>query len=275
MSDTHPTDLLLDYVDSRLDDGARQDVERHINRCPQCRLEVERQTAAKRAMSRLSAPEMAPDFARRLETAIAAEPLPPGEAHTVPSTTGQTEAHVSAAPQPLLSRRWLLGLGAAAAVGIVAWIYGRRNPSLPQAAADAARAHGEGTLTLTSTMTDADALNTDLGARAGFPVRVFDLGMMGFALRGGRLWAIGDNPSALWVYAGAAGELVCQMFRGSIEDLPEPVESRSERGFTFLVYHVYGETQVFWQEGPVVCVLASNLPSEDVIQLAIAKAMLP
>jgi hypothetical protein len=32
---------------------------------------------------------------------------------------------------------------------------------------------------------------------------------------------------------------------------------------------------VFWAEGDVLCVLASTLPSDDVIQLAIAKAMKP
>jgi hypothetical protein len=73
----------------------------------------------------------------------------------------------------------------------------------------------------------------------------------------------------------ATGELVCQMYVGQVTDLPPADDVRTARGFTFYVYHVSGETQVFWQGGNIVCVLASNLPSEDVIGLAIEKAMLP
>jgi hypothetical protein len=40
-----------------------------------------------------------------------------------------------------------------------------------------------------------------------------------------------------------------------------------------LVYERDGVTSVFWQEGTVVCVLASDLPREEVVQLAYAKAM--
>lgn len=42
---------------------------------------------------------------------------------------------------------------------------------------------------------------------------------------------------------------------------------------TFFVYRRGGSTQVFWQEGPTACVLVSDLPTEDVVQLAFAKAM--
>jgi hypothetical protein len=34
-------------------------------------------------------------------------------------------------------------------------------------------------------------------------------------------------------------------------------------------------TVVFWQEGDLVCVLASELPAAEVVALAVAKAMAP
>lgn len=43
--------------------------------------------------------------------------------------------------------------------------------------------------------------------------------------------------------------------------------------FTFYIYHRDGGAQVFWEEGDVLCVLASTLPANEVIDLAIAKAM--
>ncbi len=262
MTDTnHPTDALMDFVDGRLDSRAHAEVVRHVSACAQCQQEVAIQLAAKRAVARLPAPDVPEGLADQIEAAVTRE--------------GNAGASDERAASRCTRLTWL-GLVATAAVFIIAaLVFARRDAGLPESAAGAAVAHREGQLTLTTTLTDAVALNTDLGARAGFPVRVFDLGMMGYTLRGGRLWEIGGIRSALWVYQGAAGELVCQMFRGSIEDLPEPVERRTDRGFTFLIYHVGGETQVFWQEGDIVCVLASNLPAEDVIQLAIAKAMLP
>ena len=59
-----------------------------------------------------------------------------------------------------------------------------------------------------------------------FPVRVFDLGMMGYSLVGGcgapsgRVHTIGSHASALWAYRGSAGSLLCQMYTGSATELP-------------------------------------------------------
>lgn len=58
-----------------------------------------------------------------------------------------------------------------------------------------------------------------------------------------------------------------------LADLPTPEETRTANGITFHIYHRDGGTQVFWEDGDIVCVLASHLPSEEVIQLAFAKAM--
>jgi hypothetical protein len=42
---------------------------------------------------------------------------------------------------------------------------------------------------------------------------------------------------------------------------------------SFQIYRVGELTLVFWQEGTMVCVLASDAKSEAVIQLAYAKAV--
>ena len=39
-------------------------------------------------------------------------------------------------------------------------------------------------------------------------------------------------------------------------------------GITFRIYRVNGMTLVFWQEGAMVCVLASERSTDEVVQLA-------
>ncbi len=128
---------------------------------------------------------------------------------------------------------WVLGLGTAAAVAILLFVRGRP---------------------------------TDL--------RVFNLDMMGYHLLGGRIHALGQGPSALFVYQDASGRaLLCQMFEGTLTQLPAGGETREHNRIAFRVYRSGALTLVFWQEGAVVCVLTSDAPTEEVIQLAYAKSV--
>jgi hypothetical protein len=107
-----------------------------------------------------------------------------------------------------------------------------------------------------------------------FRTRVFDLAMMGYSLVGGRAHELNGKPSALFVYRGPGGRiLVCQMFPGQISELPRSSDIRRHGDFTFRVYRRDRQTLVFWQEGDVTCVLASEGDPEELIQLAFAKAM--
>jgi anti-sigma factor RsiW len=115
-----------------------------------------------------------------------------------------------------------------------------------------------------------------LFASAGLPftTRVFDLGMMRYQLQGGLVHRLHGRPSALYVYRSLEGvAVVCQMFPGRLAELPRTADVREHDGIAFHVYRVEGVTLVFWQEGGVVCVLASDAESEAVIRLAYAKAV--
>ena len=65
------------------------------------------------------------------------------------------------------------------------------------------------------------------------------------------------------------------MFEGRLADLPPPADVREQNGFPFQFYTRGVITVVFWQEGDLLCVLASELPAAEVIALAQAKAMAP
>ncbi len=65
------------------------------------------------------------------------------------------------------------------------------------------------------------------------------------------------------------------MFLGRPEQLPEADEVREHNGIRFHIYRKDGVTLAFWKEGSVLCVLVSDIDSEELIQLAFAKAVNP
>ena len=67
--------------------------------------------------------------------------------------------------------------------------------------------------------------------------------------------------------------MLCQMLPGTLDELPAPDETHEDRGFTFQVYRRDRLTAIFWLEGEVLCVLASDMPSPELLALAREKAM--
>jgi anti-sigma factor RsiW len=103
---------------------------------------------------------------------------------------------------------------------------------------------------------------------------VFDFGMMGYTLTGGRVGRLENRSGAVFAYRGAAGDaIVCVMYAGSLAELPAGAEPREHNGIRFQVYRRDGFTLVFWEEGEIVCVLISAGPPEQAIELAYAKAV--
>lgn len=258
--EAHPIDALHELVDGRLGVDRREEVERHLRECERCRQDLAALSAVKRAVGRLPQADVPEGFEARLSAALDAASGP-----SRPSDVATGAAW----------RRWLAPVAVAAALALAVVLWWWPNPSLSQSAAAAVSDYRAGRLVTTTQEHDAVRLNAYFADRVSFPVRVFDLGMMGYTIEGGRVHEVGGHSSALWVYRGSAGSIICQMYRGLTAELPAPVESRVANGITFLIYHEDGGTQVFWQEGDVVCVLASALPSDEVVNLAIAKAMKP
>jgi len=105
-------------------------------------------------------------------------------------------------------------------------------------------------------------------------MRVFDLGMMEYRLQGASVRSVSGRPGALVLSRGPEGRsLLCRMYEGSLAELPEPLERRTNEGITFHLYRDGDLTVVFWQEGAVVCVLVGDGDPETVVNLAYAKAV--
>lgn len=259
--DRHPIEAVQALVDGRLGGAEREAVERHLEGCAACR--AERDVAAgTRRIVREALP--VPDLPPGLETRIGAA--------------------LDEADRPIEGRRWWrwgwLAPVAAALVVMVVFLSGPpEEVSVGERIVDTvSRDFGAvqtGSLSLSLPDADPEALEAFFTARGiDFETRVFDLGMMGFELAGGRIEPLAGRSSALFAYLGPDGVLmVCRMYLGNLDELPQPSSTLENDGIVFHVYARDGRTLVFWEEGEVVCVLASDAPAQDVIDLSFAKAV--
>ncbi len=261
----HPRDGIQDLLDGRLDPAGRAEIEAHLASCERCRAEERVLRAVQQAArSRLLPLALPAGFEDGLSAALDGE-------------DGRT-----ARPYPTTShrpvRRAVLVAAAIVLLGVIGiWISrDTRGPG------DLATLLGNdfdrvtsGALALSLPVTDPTELELRFATEGiPFPTHVYDLGMMRFTLSGGRVHTVAGRPSALFVYRAPDGAwLICQMYPGSVEELPTGSEVRTHNGIRFHTFRRENVTVVFWQEGGIVCALASDLPSAQVVELALAKAM--
>lgn len=268
----HPSEALQELVDDRLDAEARVAVEEHLAACDTCRRSVEALRWTKRTTARAFASATAPAFLeRRVLDALDAE------------DRSRIRSGAVMPPRPgSISTLWgglLRPIPAIAAIGLIALIVvlslWPRSPDFPSSVAKDYGDYRQGLLTLDLSTDSPQALESHFVERnVAFRTRVLDLGMMQYQLVGGRVHRLGRHPSVLFVYKGPKGQvLVCQMYEGRLLDLPPATDIREHGGLVFRVYERLGRTLVFWEEGQVVCVLTSDIPTDEVVQLAFAKAM--
>lgn len=258
----HPRDALHELLDGRLAGAERVTLEAHLASCARCRAELALLDAARSAT----------------RESLAAGPAPPGLETRVRAALDRDdeagEAFDARGRRMLPRAVWALGWVLSTVLAVVL-IFAWTRLDLPTESARDFRALSRGQLALSLKTGDPVGLERRLvEGGIGFPPRVLDLDMMGWRLAGGRVNRLARRPSALFAYQDDRGRwLVCQMFAGKVDELPREAERRTREGIDFFVYERDGVTSVFWQEGTVVCVLASDLPREEVVQLAFAKAM--
>jgi anti-sigma factor RsiW len=250
----HLGDELHELLDGRLDPARAAIVSAHLDACDACRHEWQRLRWLKTRLRALAETPAVPDD---LDLAIRAA----------------LDRDHPARPSTIV--RWTVAAGVAAllalaiAGGLWWWL---RAPTPVEVAADY-HAVTTGTLGLEQATADPRALERHFAARGGVPARVYDLGMMRYRLVGGRVHAHRGQPGTIAVYEGANGErVICEMYYAPPPSRA-PVERRTHNGIDFLVYRDGDLIMVFWDEGPVTCVLTATMDAEALIQLAFAKAV--
>ena len=273
--DQHPIEAIHALVDGRLDAPEREAVERHIEACARCRAER----------------EVAESTRRIVRQAVPDPGLPPGLAERIDAVLDELDEQAGgrgrggfdrAGAGSTRRRTWAWLTAAAVLIAVVAlallWPRGDvvavGDRILAAVSADFGAVQ-DGTLPLNRPDADPAELETYFEQRGiDFETRVFDLAMMGYGLAGGRVQDLAGRPSALFAYRDANGVLmVCRMYLGVLAELPQPSRTLEHNGITFHVYERDGRTLVFWEEGDVVCVLASDAPAQAVIELSFAKAV--
>ena len=257
----HPGEDLTRFVDGRLSAERRGAVEAHLLGCASCRKEL----AALRVVK------------AGVRDALPAHAVPPALAARIASALRVESARGTAPPRRVLGVRWAtaLSLSVAAVVAALLLWPGPPRPDLVSAAASDFLRYRTAQLALPIETGDREVLERTFAASGlTFAVRVYDLGMMGYRLSGGGVHRLGGRASALYAYVGNRGDrVVCQMYEGTLAQLPAGGEEREHDGIRFRVYRSGAITLVFWQEGSVVCVMAADGDPEQVIQLAYAKAI--
>jgi anti-sigma factor RsiW len=256
---SHYGEELQDLLEGKLTEPRRSEVAAHAARCGRCRRELE-------ALRWVSA-----ETRKHVVDAELPAELP-----------SSVRAALDAADDESRRRRmwrpkWIAGgtLAAAAAVLLFVLFAGREEATFPSTVAADFRAHDAGAVRLDIESADPRVIEAYF-ARNGvaFPTRVFDLGMMQYHLAGGRVHQLNGRTSALFAYSGPGDtSLICQMYEGRVTELPPVDDVREHNGIAFYVHRSENLTLVFWQEGEVVCVLASDAATETVVQLAFAKAV--
>jgi len=102
---------------------------------------------------------------------------------------------------------------------------------------------------------------------------VFEFGGMGFSLAGASVRQDHGTRRALVAYESAGGDrMICEMYEGRTSELSGAADVRDYDGKRFFVYRLGDLTVVFWQDGPLVCVLVMDGDPERAIAFARAKA---
>jgi anti-sigma factor RsiW len=261
MDGSHAGEELQLLLDGRLTPERRAAVEAHLASCRRCQRELDALRRVK-ATVRENLPErpVPPEVVARVSAAIAAE-------------TGRVGRRERTA-----RIRWsgvILALSVAAAAALLVVLAPRSRPDPVGAAALDFASYRAASLALQLETHDPRTLERFFaGGRLPFATRVFDFGMMGYSLAGGRVHRLAGQRSALFAYENGDGRrVICEMYEGRLTELPPGAEGREHDGIRFRVYRTAGVTLVFWQEGSVVCVLATDGDPEAAVQLAYAKAI--
>ena len=249
----HFKDELQDLLSGQLNASEAAAVENHLKSCEECRREYENLRLVKRIIeNHLSASEIPSDLQANITKVLDQE------------TRG-----------PKKSWKALLPYAAVLILVLAALFYfliSRSN--LPAEVARNFHQFQTGDLSLQLRTNDVQKMEqfyTDQGMP--FHVTVFDLRMMKYELVGGSIHKLNQRKTALYVYRGENNKyLICEMYLGTPSELPKNAVVRENKGKRFYIYERNGVTAVFWPEDKVMCVLASDIDPEEIVQLAFAKA---
>ena len=224
----HFKDELQDIVDVRLVGNRLQEVTAHLDRCEECRSELQSLRWVKAVAAASGAAEEVPaGLAAKISASLDRED----------EKTTMGRSFWLRARKPVAVASLLL------APAVVALVLYFRGDVVARAVARDYQRYMAGEIPLDLNATDPPALEDMFRDRGiDFPPRVLDLGMMGYQVIGGRVYPLAGRQSTLFVYQNEDGSkiLVCRMYRGSVDELSGGDEVRRNNDIDFFIHH-FGE----------------------------------
>lgn len=263
---THLGERLQDLADNRLSGVDLARARAHLEVCERCRREFE---ALRRVRQALAPP-------------AGHDELPPALSAALSGLLDQEDRLGASLPRSRGTGnravwRWAMAAGVAAifATTLLLWHDDKPVGSRPWTAEVAQHfvAYRAAKLPLTMRSSNVTELEHFFSENLDFHTRVYDLGPMGYRIQGGDVLRLDGRSSAVSAYRGPDdSRLLCEMFRGRMDELPPASRTVSNNGIAFRVYRRDALTAVYWADGDIICVLVSDIDSEALLAIAFAKA---
>lgn len=257
-------ELITALVDGQLPETERAELEGHFKACTKCRFALAQERNLKKAIFAAGRELRAP---AAMKESLLNDPRISG----TPSGPAR------------FPRRWnihwrgaALALAAGVTIVVSAWLYRPDTPSIAMAtvgtysqALDAA-----GAKTIAST--DLKVLTRALAAmvRERFQPMGYDFAMMQIHPAGGALRTIAGRDILVTRYLGPDLTLLCFTFLGDESDAPAgaAVFHDAAKRINFYAFSVGNVNAVLHRENDVICILASEMAMNQLLELARAKA---
>ena len=260
-------ELITALVDQELRDPERSSLEVHLTECARCRWAREEERALKQAIRRAGQGILAPD---ELRDRILSNPrIFPAKSRSARRWRDYIW------PMPHMLRPALaIALILAFALPTLYWFKERSEP-IAVAALETYDLFLRGELPV-QRAENSNEIEAQLTSAVGgrFHPMGYDLTAMNLRPVAGFVREIDGRKVLVAIYQGQGGTLFCYTFSGSEKDAP-PNAARffdAAKKINFYAFSRDSVNAVFHREGEVICILASEMPMDELLALAKSKA---
>ena|SRR5688500_139948 len=258
-------ELITALVDRELLDPERGSLESHLQQCPSCRLAVEEEQLLKQTIRGRAERMRAPGELR--DRILSDRRILPEKSGT------RWQDHLW--PMPHLARP-ALAAAVLLAIALPAFFFFRvsREP-VAAAALESYDLFRKGALSVRRTENPDEIVEQLTRAVGGhFHPMGYDFTAMHLRPVAGLVREIQGRKILVAIYEGPGGTLFCYTFSGSEEDAPGNAARfyDATKKMNFYAFSRGGLNAVLHREGEIICVLASEMPMEELLALAKSKA---